>query len=395
MSRKISYLIAGIILILSITVAIILVAQRPETALQEAPSRAPFVSTVPVVSGSGVIPIYGAGTVRPKAEVSVTAQVSGQVVWVNPAFQSGGRVLSGVELFRIDDADYLSQVNRAQANVAAQEVELMRVTAEAKIAGIQFEQWNRQDSTESQSALALWEPQIKAAQAALNRDMAELNEAELRLSRTIIESPFSAAVLDESIAVGQFVSAGQSVGRIYAVNVVEVVVSLPDERATLIPNLWNLRPGINNRSVSANVMATYAGGRYVWRGYVDRAEAALEQQTRTIEVVIAVPNPFRFGLEINESSQSTNAPPLLIGKFVDVEIDGSFPGEFFKIRRSALRADNEVWVVQDETLHRIAVQILQRSEDEVYVTGALEEGQQIVVSGLRTAIDGMSVRTGS
>ena len=376
-------------------IAAILVVNRPETARQEVPSRAPFVTTDSVMSGEGPIPIYGGGTVRPYAEVDVTAEISGRVVWVNPSFQSGGLLSTGEVLFRIDDADYLGKVDRARANVAAQEVELMRVTAESDIARTQFEKWENEGNTGQPSPLALWEPQIAAAQAALDRDRAELVEAELHLSRVAIYSPFMAAVLSESVAIGQFVSAGQNVGRLYSTDTVEVVVSLPDESAALIPGLWGLRPSTQNGRISARVNAKYGERHYSWAGYVDRAEAALKEQTRTIEVVIRVPRPFTAGLALNAAdvTQSTSAPPLLIGKFVNVEIDGMVPDQYFRVRRSVLKPDAEVWVVTNDVLNRVPVQVLQRSEDEVFLTGPLEEGQQVVVSGVRAAIDGMAVRT--
>ena len=395
MGRRLSFVVAGIILVGCVTIAAILIARRPETSRQAIPSRAPFVTTDSVMSGEGPIPIYGGGTVRPHAEVNVIAEVSGRVVWVNPAFQSGGLVSSGEVLFRINDADYLSIVDRVRANVAAQEVEMMRVTAESNIAKTQFENWKNEGNTDQPSPLALWEPQIVAAQAALSRDRAELVEAELHLSRTTIYSPFTAAILSESVTVGEFVAVGQSVGRLYGIDTVEVLVPLPDESAALIPGLWDLRPGINNRRVSTRVIAKYGDHHYSWAGYVDRAEAALKKQTRMIEVVIRVPNPFTSGLALNTElfTQSNSVPPLLIGKFVDVEIDGMIPDQYFRVRRSALKPDAEVWVVLNDMLNRVPVQVLQRSEDEVFLTGPLKEGQQVVVSGIQVAIDGMVVRT--
>lgn len=394
MGRKLTFVVAAAILIGCIAVAAILIARRPETARQAVPSRIPFVSTATVTNGEGPIPVYGGGIVRAHAEVNVTAEVSGRIVWVNPAFQSGGQIPEGDILFRVDDADYLGQVDRAKANVAAQKVELMRVTAEADLAKIQFENREGNQDPELASPLALWEPQIEAARSALKRDQTDLAEAELRLSRTAIYSPFSAAVVSESVAVGEFVTAGQSVGRLYAVDAVEVVVPLPDESAALIPDLWKLEPGMNSRRITARVSAQYGNNVYLWTGYVDRAEAALEQETRTIEVVIRVPAPFTSGRAVNPAP-SNNFPPLLVGKFVEVEIDGAAPEPYFRIRRSALRPNDEVWVVLDTRIRRVPVQVLQRSKDEVFVTGELAEGQAVVVSGIQTAIDGMTVRTGS
>lgn len=385
MKKSLSFVVAAIILIGCMAVAIILVVRRPETVRQEVPPRAPFVTTVPVILGEGPIPIHGGGTVRPHTEVNVVAEVSGRVVWVNPEFQSGGRISSSEVLFRIDDADYLARVERARASLAAQEVEVMRVTAEAGIAKELFEE------QEKSTPLALWEPQMEAVQAALSRDQAELDEAELHLSRTVVRAPFASTVLSESVSVGQFVAAGQHVGQLHGIHSVEVIVQLSDESAAMIPGLWEA--GRNRDRIPARVTAQYGEHDYLWNGYVDRAKAALDQQTRTIEVVIRVPNPLSSGTATMDIKEQT--PPLLIGKFVDVEIDGIVPDEYFRIRRSALRPGNEVWIVLNDVLYRVPVQVLQRSKDEVYLTGALKEGQEVVVGGIQAAIDGMAVRTGS
>jgi len=82
--------------------------------------------------------------------------------------------------------------------------------------------------------------------------------------------------------------------------------------------------------------------------------------------------------------------------YVDVVIDGLQPQEYFVARRTALKPDNEVWVVQENrTIRRIPVEVLQRSQDEVFLRGALESGQKVVLSGLDAVVDGMSVRIDS
>ena len=42
----------------------------------------------------------------------------------------------------------------------------------------------------------------------------------------------------------------------------------------------------------------------------------------------------------------------------------------------------------------VPVQVLQRTNDEVYVTGTLESGQTVVTGGIRFATEGMRVLTG-
>lgn len=397
------FLLAGGILVGCIILAVVLVARRPEPARRPAPSRVPFAVTASVVGGTGSIPVSGAGTVRPRAEIDVTAEVAGRVVWVAEAFQSGGKVQSGELLFRIDDADYRTRVEQSRASVAFQEVELLRVTEEARIARSQYDRFNalRQDtgSGEETSPLALWEPQLDAATAALARDKATLAAAELQLARTLVHAPFAGVVLDESVDVGQFVGVGHGVGRMYASDEVEVVVPLTDAGAALIPGLWQMEAGGSDRGVEARVVAAYGDQRYSWQGYVDRAEAALDERTRTIEVIVRVPNPFAPGVPVSADTLGDAGdqagPPLLVGKFVEVEIGGVAPGEYVRVERQALQPGNEVWVVRDGTVHIVSVRVLQRSDDTAFLTGALEGGEEAIIGGIQVAIQGMSVRTGS
>ncbi|MCY3933598.1 MAG: efflux RND transporter periplasmic adaptor subunit [Acidobacteria bacterium] len=395
MSRATGFLVAGAILVGATGLAVFMVSQRPEPERVPPPSQVPFAITAPAQAGEGAIPVFGAGTVRPRAEIDIAAEVSGKVVWIDPAFQSGGRVHEGQVLFRIDDVDYRSEVEKARANVALQRVEVLKAREEAQVARKQYEQFKERQAESGEaseaSPLALWQPQLEAAEAALARDGATLAETELNLARTAIKAPFSGVVRTESVDVGQFVAAGRGVARLYASDAVEVVVPLSDREAALIPGLWDLRAGDGTREVVARVVADYGGRRYDWDGYVDRVEGALDEQTRTLDVIVRVPEPYGSG-----GADSDDAgPPLLVGKFVDVKLEGIAPDAYFRIRRPALRPGNEVWAVRNDKLRIVPVEILQRLDDNVYVTGDLEAGEQVVVAGIQVGTDGMEVRTAS
>lgn len=405
MSRRRSFLIASGILGGAVVLAAVMIALRPEPPLREPGSQAPFVTTAPATGRDGAIPVYSAGTVRPRAEIDVAAQINGKVASVAPAFLSGGRVSAGEVLFRIDDADYLNRVQQARANVAAQLVGLLQAEEEARIARAEYEGFLRRRADDAPppgeaSPLTLREPQLAAARAALARDSAALADAELALSRTEVRAPFSGIVRTEMVDVGQFVAAGQGVGRLYADDAVEVVVPLSDADAALIPDLWTLDAGDDDASVEATVMAEYGDASYAWSGYVDRAEAALDEQTRTIDVVVRVPDPFAGGRaatpegDVAEAEDGPGGPPLLVGQFVEVRIAGAAPERYFTVPRSALRTGNEVWALRQDTLVTIVpVGVLQRADELVYVTGGLAEGQAVVLSGLQFATEAMVVRT--
>ena len=406
MRRIRSLLIAAGIIAGSVALAVFLVSLAPEPERLEPPSQLPFVTTAAVGAGSGPIPVFGAGTVRPSAEVDVAPQVGGRVVWVDPAFRSGGRFDSGQTLFRIEEEDYVYRLREAEATLADRQVAYQEAREEAAIARAEYERYAEQqpdsDSLSQASPLALREPQLLAAQAALERDEARVAEARRAVARTRVNAPFNGYVRDESVDVGQFVAPGQPVGRLFAADAVEVVVPLSDANAALIPGLWARQAGEGDAGgdgdgrIAVRAVADYGDTRYAWDGFVDRAETSLDEQTRTIDVIVRVPNPFTAGVPVGGATALDGGPPLLVGKFVDVEIQGLAPERYFRARRAALQPGDVVWAVgDDEAVTIIPVRTLQRGDDEVYVTGALEDGQAVITGGIEFATDGMRVRTGA
>ena len=397
MSRKSSALAAGAIVVVSVALAALLISLAPEPTRIEQPPQVPFVQTGPVSAGSGSIPVFGSGTVRPGAEVAVVPQVGGRVVWVDPGFKSGGRVRAGQTVFRIEEVHYRFRVQEAEATVAASRAAFLREQEQASIARSQFELYAapRGDETPPSDAnpLALREPQLNAARAALSRDEARLADARLALSKTRVTAPFNGLVRDESVNVGQVVSPGQPVGRLIASDAVEVVVPLSDSDAAMIPGLWDLNAGDGKRDVSARVIARYGEARYAWQGYVDRAEASLDEQTRTIDVIVRVPEPLTAGDPTDGNASPGSSPPLLVGEFVEVQIEGLVLERYFKVPRASLKPGNEVWMVKAGVVKLVPVRVLQRADDEVFVTGSLEHGLAVITGGVQFATEGMPVQT--
>ena len=400
MRRIRSLLIALGIVAGAVAVAVFLVSLAPEPERQEPPSQVPFVTTAAVAAGSGPIPVFGAGTVRPSAEVAIAPQVGGRVVWVDPAFRSGGRFDAGQTLFRIEEEDYVVRLREAEATLADRQVAFLEAQEEAAIARAEYERYAEQQPgsipLSEASPLALREPQLNAARAALDRDEARVAEANLAVARTRVNAPFNGYVRDESVDVGQFVAPGQPVGRLFAADAVEVAAPLSDANAALIPGLWEQRAGDAGQRIAARVIAAYGDIRYAWDGYVDRAEASLDEQSRTIDVIVRVPDPFTAGTPAGVTTALDGTPPLLVGKFVDVEIQGLAPQSYFRVRRAALQPGNEIWTVDGNgAVTIVPVRTLQRGDDEVYVTGALQDGQAAITGGIQFATDGMRVRTGA
>lgn len=388
MSRRKGFLIAALVLAGFIALAALLVSLAPEPERRDPPSHVPFVQTAAVAAGVGAIPVHGAGVVRPVAEVDLAPQVGGRVVWVDPALRSGGRVTAGQVLFRLDAADYELGVLQAEAALEARRVELLKAEKAAAIAADEYERFAARAGAAALPAtpLVLHQPQLEAARTALRREEGAVAHAKLALARTQVTAPFDGIVREESVETGQLMTAHVPVGRIFSTAAVEVVVPLSDAEASLIPGLW--QDGGSERA-EAMVHAEYGDVRGSWRGVVDRALASLDETTRTIEVIVRVPNPFA----VSEATEHPH-PPLLVGKFAEVTIDGTAPGGYFRLRRAALQPGDEVWCLrEDGTVRIVPVRVLQRLDDDVYVTGPLDANEPAIVGGIRFATDGMAVRT--
>ncbi|MBB3033741.1 efflux RND transporter periplasmic adaptor subunit [Alteriqipengyuania lutimaris] len=411
----------------AVALAALMIFLRPEAEEQERIEQAPLVQTAPFESATGELEVRGSGTVQPRESVTVGAEVAGRLVYVNPDFREGRMVARGATLFRIDPVDFQNQVRSARADVAAQDVAVLQAREEVEIARDELERFSQRQATRdvlqagidpddyaarilpptvlarqafsgsrdgaassapAPSRLATREPQLRSAQAARERAAANLEAAQLSLSRTRISAPFGSLVREESAAVGTLVQPGQALGTLVATDAFEVRVALTENEAALIPSL--LRPG--GGRIPASVFFDYGGITYRWEAFVDRADPILDPETRTIDVFLRVPAPLQGGQPVTEDAPP--GPPLLLGSFVDARITGEASVPFARIPVTALRPGNEVWVVRDGRLRILPVRVIQRTDEIAYVTTpSLAAGGRIVTSNLRAPTDGMRVRT--
>jgi RND family efflux transporter MFP subunit len=403
----------------AVLIAVLMVLLRPAPEEKPPAQRVPLVTVIPLEAGSGPLEVLGSGTVQPREEVTIGAQVGGRLVYVNPAFREGGLVPAGATLFRIDPADYRNRVRTAQADVAAQEVAVLQAREEVAIASQELKRFaDRQGGVastiddsdyasrilpprgmegtapgsaaerRSPSRLATREPQLRSARAARERAAAQLADARLALSRTIVTAPFSGLVRSENAAPGKLVQPGQELGSIVSTGSFEVRVSLTESEAALIPGLLNRGGG----GIPASVYFDYGGITWRWDARVDRADAILDAETRTIDVFLRVPDPMRGGVNVTGEGAGP-APPLLVGSFVQARITGASLETHARIPVQHLRPGNEIWVVRGGKLSILPVRVIQRTDDFAYVTTpSLAQGGLLVTSPLRAPVDGMAVR---
>ena len=371
---------------------VLLMILRPRPPQQEPPRRIPLVATVKADVRSGHLVVHGNGTVRPRSQVALAPQVAGTVEWVSPALVSGGRFEAGDVLLRVEAADYQNAVAIAEAEVAERRVAVLQAEEERELALEEYDRLRAREGIEvapdssEMGSLIFREPQLEAARANLRRATARLDDARLSLERTRVRAPFEGVVRTETVDVGQFVARGQAIAEIWATDEVEIVVSLTDDEASLVAGIWDARAGDARDAIPASVSAVFGGRTYEWAGYVDRAEGALNQETRTVDVVVRVPDPF-------VSDADSGRPPLLLGTYVGVEIEGEELEHYIVVPQAAFRDGDHVWLVESDSLLRmIPAVFIQEAGDAVYLEADVAPGDRVIVSPLEVVTDGMLVR---
>jgi RND family efflux transporter MFP subunit len=371
---------------------VLLILLRPRPPQQEPPRRLPLVAAVPVEVRSGHLSVFGNGTVRPRSEVAISPQVGGRVEWVSPDLVSGGRFQAGDVLFRIEPADYQNAVEIASAEVAERRVAVLQAKEERELAVEEYDRLRARegidiprDSSELGS-LVFREPQLEAARAALRRAQARLEDAKLALSRTRVRAPFDGVVRSEALDIGQYVAPGQTAASIYSIDEVEIVVPLTDDAVSLIAGLWTGRAAPDRKPIPATVSATFGNREFEWAGYVDRAEGALDEETRTVDVVVRVPDPF-------SPDSGTGRPPLLLGTYVDVSIEGVELDHYVVVPRGAFRDGDVIWLAEADSVLRVTpAELIQEAGESVFLEADVTPGDRVIISPLDVVTDGMGIR---
>jgi RND family efflux transporter MFP subunit len=379
-------LLIVLILAVGVIVLVLLKALRKPPAKKESKILAPLLNVQAVYAQDVQMVVRGYGTVESKVQVQVVPQVSGRVVGCHSDFVNGGFFKAHEPLVTIDQRDYKLAVENAEAAVAADQVYLDRESAEADVARQEWAQLN--PDREPTSSLVLRGPQIAEAKAKLKASEARLATAKLNLERTVISMPFDGRVSAESLDIGQYVMAGQSVATVYGTDVVEIVVPLEDRDLAWfdlpLTSNGSRKSSSSVSSVRASVVADFAGGRHTWPGRVVRAQGRIDSTSRMVNVVVQVADPFET---------SGQQPPLVPGMFVEIEIKGKGLDGVIPVPRYAVHNTDEVWVARDGQLWIQKVEIARQDKDYAYVTAGLADGAAIVISPLEVVTNNMKIRT--
>ena len=300
-------------------------------------------------------------------DVQVLPRVSGPVTKIG--FREGLEVAQGAVLFEIDPRPYRAALAQAQAEVQRAQATLTNARAELARARqlLDAQAISREEYEQKLAAARTGEAGIAAARAAADARA-------LDVSFTTVRSPIAGRVSDKRVALGDFVTAGQTLlTRVVSVN--PIWFSFDGAESFYLKYIRQAADGerASSRYAPNPVEIQLADEQgYRWRGRMVFVDNAIDDRSGTIRAHAEVTNPNGF---------------LVPGMFGRARLLGS--GTY----RAMLVPDEAI--VTDQT-RRIVYVVGRdgRTAPRVVETGPLVEGLRVVKSGLaatdRVVIDGLA-----
>lgn len=375
MNKKILYPI--LVLAGGIGLAALIAVNEPQMETETYEPLAPTVRVTRVEVDNEYLKISSQGTIQPRTQSELIPEVNGRVVWMSPSLIGGGSFAQDDILLRIDDADYRTALQRAEANLKRSRVEHEFASDELKrLKSLHKQKLASQQQLDNARRVA------QVAEANLLEGRATLEQAERDLARTELKAPFDGLVRSEKVDTGQFVTRGSSIATIYATDYVEVRLPIATDQLIYLGLPISTRGQIPEEIRPPVAISTYLGEhRIEWAGELMRLEAEIDERSRML-----------YGVTRLQQDLADTRPILSVGLFVHAEIRGRLAEGVIRLPRSAMRDDNQVLVVDaDNRLSFRKVSVLRLEHDDMLIRSGLADGELVCISPLQTVVDGMLV----
>ncbi len=393
--------------------------------------KKPFVQRLPIVEIQELklqpytVYIESSGIVKAGTQTNLVSEVSGRVVSVADRFQEGDYFDKDQTLLSIDPSSYLNAVDIAKSEVEANRASLKQINEEEKsnLRAIKIARQNvalgkkelnrvqtllrkrlisasvvdAEDQKLNQLVQRLqdlegvrntYASRRGSVKAKINSTLAKLKQENLNLTRTKVKAPYAGRVLKKNVDIGQFVSTGSVLGEIYATDFVNIELPLSLSQYELL----GMPEAFRNTNISSSNLPTVtltdpnSISNTNWKGKVVRSSAALDSESRQLKVIVQVDNPYIA----REGVQS----PIRIGQYLKASIKGRTFNNVYVLPPGSVLYNREIRLLVDGKISVKPVKVIWNSGKETVVkTEQNIEGEQLILTNLSQAVEGMKVLT--
>jgi RND family efflux transporter MFP subunit len=351
------------ILIGAVIVVVLMSTMRSDPPKKERVELDPLVEVIVLEHMTANFEVSSQGTVLPRTETALSAEVAGTITSISPKFVAGGVFDTNEVLMRIDPTNYEVELLQADALVAQRQIE-----------------YDGAKKLKSQGYRA--ESEYASAGAALATAQADRVRANRNLERTYIRLPYAGIVRAKETDLGEFVSTGTRLGVVFATDYAEIRLPLTDLDLAFV-DLPDSTDGATGPQVTLGAVRK---GKYTeWSAQIIRTEGVVDEKSRVTYAVARIADPYQlFGDGI----------PLPVGTFVTATIQGSEARNVIRVPRGIVRGSDVVMVVDaGNQLQFKTVSILRSDANYTYVSGGVSPGDRVITTVLESPVNGIAVRT--
>ena len=341
--------------------------------------------------------ILSYGEIYSKRMLEIRPLVSGRLDYVSEKFVEGGYVKSGDILFRLNQKDYLNELEIAKIDLEDTKAQLSEAISKLDYANLEFEvsesQLNlRKNALDRQTQLAesglITSSQLENTQLAysstkqqflnkqnlvkssknaidklkiqLKRRSISIDKAKRNLDETEIKAPFDGIIASVNILPGSVINKNEKLGTLLDPNSLEVMFNLSaNEFARVIDKDGKLL----NLDITAYLKLSNKD--IPFSGKIERINPE----------IINIGSGRKLFASINLGENKTLRP----GDFVVLEIKEPSLKNITVLPSSAVTIDGKIFIVEeDNRLKEIEVTILRRQGNEVIVSGAPTDKEYVM-----------------
>ncbi len=388
MTKKIIHLFMTLaVLAVGIYFGMNLIKTAPETERRPSKKLIPLVDVIEARPQSYSVQLSSRGTVSPRTESTLTSQVSGRVIRISDHFRPGGFFEANEELLQIDPIDYELALTSAKAEIQQMRLALTEEKAQAKQAE---SDWKKLGMKGKPDALVMREPQLAEARAMLASANAKVKRAQIDLERSRIIAPYAGRIMEQHVDIGQYVSSGTTLAKIYATEYVEVRLPLTDRQLAYVDLPESYRGEVATKKGPEVKLSAELGNKiYSWKGRIVRTEGSIDTQSRQLFVTAQVDDPYVRSKE--------DRPPLKIGQFVRAQIVGKTLNNVYVLPRSVLSGTDGILIAVEDQENKYHVQyrslkIVWQDSENVVIGSGLSGGELVISTSMPYATDGAEIR---
>ena len=303
-----------------------------------------------------------AGVIEAEEEVTVSAELADRILKVH--YEIGDEVRTGALLVTLDDSEIRARIKKIEAQLERAKTQL---------------EWARKDLNRQERLFATQVAAERAYDDAsrlvdtseddLRAAEADLDLAQVELSRCYVRSPIDGQISLRHVAPGEYVREGTELYDIVATERVKFVFSLAERDVMVVTKGQPLAVRID------------AFGDRVFQGPIRAISPSGAKQTRTFRVEIELANGGEATLRPGMSGRTE----VVRERFADV----------FLLPEESIQRDSEggfVYLANGEHARRAPVEILSQIGDKAVVSTAIGSQWDVIILGQSAVTTGDAIR---